>query len=55
VADGKIRRVTLVTQPLTRARDLRWVAAHCERTNLHRYSAFAEATETVFSCAPEDA
>jgi hypothetical protein len=55
VAEGKIRRVTLVTQPLTRARDLRWVAAHCERTNLHRYSAFAEATETVFSCAPEDA
>jgi hypothetical protein len=55
VAEGKVRRVTLVTQPLTRAQDLRWVAAHCERTNLHRYSAFAAATETVFFCAPKDA
>jgi 4-amino-4-deoxy-L-arabinose transferase-like glycosyltransferase len=55
VADGKIRRVTVVTHPLTRAQDLRWVAAHCDRTKAHRYSPFAEATETVFSCAPKDA
>jgi hypothetical protein len=51
VAEGRVVRVTVATQPLTRAPDLRWVAAHCTRTPLHEYEAIEQATKTVFVCA----
>ena len=32
VAEGRVTRVTVTTNPLTRTPDLRWVVAHCART-----------------------
>jgi 4-amino-4-deoxy-L-arabinose transferase-like glycosyltransferase len=54
VAEGRIVRVTVTTRPLTRAPDLRWVAAHCTRTMMHDHVASERATRTVFICAPQD-
>ena len=51
----KVFRVTVVTDPLTRSPDLRWVVSHCQRTPLHSYDPLAEATRTVFYCLPKDA
>jgi 4-amino-4-deoxy-L-arabinose transferase-like glycosyltransferase len=51
VAEGRVVRVTVTTKPLTRAPDLRWVAAHCTRTPVQEYEAFERATKTVFVCA----
>ncbi len=52
VAEGRVRRVTVTTNPLTRTPDLRWVVAHCTRTPVHAYDAIERATRTVFYCAP---
>ena len=51
VAEGRVVRVTVTTRPLTRAPDLRWVAAHCTRTDEQEYEALEHATKTVFECA----
>ena len=51
VSQGRIVRVTVTTRPLTRAPDLRWVAAHCTRTLVSRYDELEQATKTVFECA----
>ena len=51
VAEGRVVRVTVTTRPLTRAPDLRWVAAHCTRTLVSRYDKLEQATKTVFECA----
>ena len=55
VAEGRVRRVTVTTSPLTRAPDLRWVASHCFRTPLHQNDPLERATRTVYLCAPRDA
>ncbi len=52
VAEGRVTRVTVTTDPLTRTPDLRWVVAHCARTPQHAYDPIERATRTVFSCAP---
>jgi 4-amino-4-deoxy-L-arabinose transferase-like glycosyltransferase len=51
VAEGRVVRVTVTTRPLTRAPDLRWVAAHCTRTLVSHYDKLEQATKTVFECA----
>jgi hypothetical protein len=51
VAEGRVVRVTVTTEPLTRAPDLRWVAAHCTRTHVSQYDKIEQATKTVFECA----
>ncbi len=53
VAEGRVRRVTVTTNPLTRTPDLRWVVAHCARTPEHQYDAIERATRTVYLCAPQ--
>ena len=50
VAEGRIVRVTVTTRPLTRAPDLRWVAAHCTRTLVSHFDELEQATKTVFEC-----
>jgi 4-amino-4-deoxy-L-arabinose transferase-like glycosyltransferase len=55
VAEGRVRRVTVTTSPLTRTPDLRWVVSHCARTSEHVYDPIERATRTVYRCAPEDA
>jgi 4-amino-4-deoxy-L-arabinose transferase-like glycosyltransferase len=54
VAEGRVRRVTVTTKPLTRAPDLRWVVSHCARTPEHMYDPVEQATRTVYTCTPED-
>jgi 4-amino-4-deoxy-L-arabinose transferase-like glycosyltransferase len=55
VAEGKVQRVTVVTDPMTRAPDLRWAVAHCQPSNMHGYEPLEEATISVFYCTPDDA
>ncbi len=55
VAEGRVRRVTVTTDPLTRTPDLRWVVSHCARTPERRYDPADRATRTVYTCAPADA
>ncbi len=50
VAEGRILRVTVTTEPLTRTPDLRWVVSHCARSAVHQYDAIERATRTVFYC-----
>ncbi len=50
VAEGRVTRVTVTTNPLTRTPDLRWVVSHCTRTPAHAYDAIERATRTVFYC-----
>jgi 4-amino-4-deoxy-L-arabinose transferase-like glycosyltransferase len=50
VAEGRVVRVTVATQPLTRTPDLRWVVAHCTRSPEHQYVAYEQVTKTVFFC-----
>ena len=50
VAEGRIRRVTVTTDPLTKTPDLRWVVSHCTRTLLHQYDPVEQATRTVYVC-----
>lgn len=54
VSEGRITTVTVATQPLTHARDLKWVASHCRPGE--RYAVPIEgAIFTVFTCVPGDA
>ena len=56
VAEGRVRRVTVTTSPLTRTPDLRWVVSHCTRTLVTQYyPAGKQATRTVYLCVPGDA
>jgi 4-amino-4-deoxy-L-arabinose transferase-like glycosyltransferase len=50
VVEGRVRRVTVTTDPLTRAPDLRWVVSHCTRTPESTYSNIERATRTVYYC-----
>ncbi len=50
VAEGRVQRVTVTTNPLTRAPDLRWVVSHCTRTPEIAYDDIERATRTVFYC-----
>jgi hypothetical protein len=54
VAQGRIGRATVTTQPLTRSPVLLWVMHHCRRL-----ASFEEPvpphTNTVYQCTPEDA
>ena len=51
VADGRVVRVTVTTQPLTRAPDLRWVVSHCARRGAPAYDVIERATRTIFFCS----
>jgi 4-amino-4-deoxy-L-arabinose transferase-like glycosyltransferase len=55
VAEGRVRRVTVVTQPLTNEPVLRWVVAHCARLGPAGYDPGAKAESTAFNCGPRDA
>ncbi len=52
VVEGRVRRVTVTTDPLTRAPDLRWVVSHCTRTPESTYSNIERATRTVLLLQP---
>ncbi len=54
VAEGKIRRATVVTNPLTKQPVLRWVVQHCTNTGDSSYDPTIKATSTVFNCLPGD-
>jgi hypothetical protein len=54
VAEGRTVRVTVATQPLTRAPDLLWVASHCQRS-VRYYVPIERVTMTIFSCSAADA
>jgi hypothetical protein len=51
VAEGRVRQVTVTTDPLTKNPDLRWVASHCTRSPEHQYDPVERATRTVYFCA----
>jgi hypothetical protein len=55
VADQRVRRVTVVTQPLTNEPVLRWVVQHCADLGLTSYDKESHATSTMFDCRPGDA
>ena len=54
VADGRIFRATVATDPETHSPDLRWVVSHCQPGN--RYQVTIDRTVfTTYSCSPSDA
>jgi hypothetical protein len=55
VAQGRVERVTVTTNPLTNAPDLRWVASHCQQHGSSVYDNEEQAHRSVFYCAPFDA
>jgi 4-amino-4-deoxy-L-arabinose transferase-like glycosyltransferase len=55
VAEQRVRRVTVVTQPMTSEPDLRWVVQHCTDLGLTSYDKESHATSTMFDCLPSDA
>jgi 4-amino-4-deoxy-L-arabinose transferase-like glycosyltransferase len=55
VAEGHVERVTVTTQPLTRAPDLRWAVTHCQATGSSVYDTEAQARRSAFICTPDDA
>ena len=52
---GRVQRVTVVTKPLTRAPDLRWVVAHCKRFGPTNYDAAAQAERSLYYCTASEA
>jgi 4-amino-4-deoxy-L-arabinose transferase-like glycosyltransferase len=54
VAEDRVRFANVATRPLTRSPDLRWVAAHCTKTNSY-YAGPERTTFTNFACVPADA
>jgi hypothetical protein len=52
VAEGRVRRVTVVTKPLTNDSDLRWVVSHCQRTPEDEYDPVERAWRDVYVCNP---
>ena len=55
VAQGRVQRVSVVTKPLTRTPDLRWVASHCRQYGPSVYDNDEQASHSVFYCTPSDA
>jgi hypothetical protein len=54
VAQGRVQRVTVVTKPLTRAPDLRWVVAHCKRFGATNDDAAAQAERSFYYCTASE-
>jgi 4-amino-4-deoxy-L-arabinose transferase-like glycosyltransferase len=54
VAEGRVSYVNVATRPLTRSPDLRWVAAHCTKSNSY-YAPHEQARFSDFYCVPADA
>jgi 4-amino-4-deoxy-L-arabinose transferase-like glycosyltransferase len=50
VAEKRVTRVSVITRPLTNARDLRWVVTHCTRTPMQSYNPIDQATRTIYYC-----
>ncbi|HEX4127308.1 MAG TPA: glycosyltransferase family 39 protein [Acidimicrobiales bacterium] len=55
VAEGRVERVTVVTDPLTNEPVMRWVVTHCTKLGPAGYDVDADAARTAFNCVPRDA
>jgi hypothetical protein len=54
VRQGRVQRVTVVTKPLTRAPDLRWVVAHCKRFGPTNFDPAAQAQRSLYYCTASE-
>jgi len=52
IDEGRVRRVTAATNPLSANPIMRWVVAHCQDTHHGYFDPLSQATFTVYQCQP---